>query len=338
MEDEDPGKAMEILLARYEDKQAQASAIVSQVANIRRHILLNNSYRRPGYTEEIRALMKGMNEWSEDYQRLQRLLTFSLLKQHSVYMDKKPFLENQEANKTLKLIRPCKAALYDFKTPKDIYTSHHKNVRERVRAQQFHRLKEREHYTFSITEAETYIQKARSVLQQPILSPETYYDIAAALCLLSGRRNFEILKELSIQPGKTEYQARVYGLCKKQVQGRPDCEGVDIPLLCPYWEFEFGLATLRNFRDWIDEPNSARISGKTSRGISNACFRLFGRKLSHTQKRNIYSEMAYLNKENNGFLVGEESCSKNFWIASALGHTLPSPCVTNRYQIMTMSL
>lgn len=337
MEEKDPEKALGDLLALYSDPYESAAAICSTIANTRRLITRQERYRHPEYEAKLVALMSTMDKWSEDHQRLERLLCAPLAKQQGVFMSRAKYLESPEADEALKQLRPVQDPVYDFVAPGPIMRAARVQREARIMGQQYHTNRERSFYRFSITEAEQYLSTARSVLRCPVDSPSAYYELVASLGILTGRRNYEIMVTLGMYPGPTVLQASVVGICKKAF-GReryetPCC----IPLLAPYDDVWNALEKLRAYRSYEVNDDCTVVSGHSSKGISRACKRLFGRVLTHTQKRNIYSEMAYRDKENNGFRTGANSCSKNAWIAAALVHVPSFRGHTCRYQAMTVT-
>lgn len=335
MDNEDPQGGLCDLLVCYDDPFASASKLCSMIANTRRFITSQDRYRHPDYVSKVQELMSPMHRWSEDYQRLEFLLHAPLRRQQSVYISKIPYLVNDAADSLLKEIRPCQDPFYEFVLPRQIMREARAQREQRMLGQQYHMNHERDFYQFSVAEGQQYITTARSVLRNTIDSPSSYYEMIAAVGFLTGRRNYEVMVTINLYPGPMILQANVVGLCKKGISRQYEAP-VPIPLLAPYPEIDEALYKIRNYRSYEDRDCGV-VSGNSSRGISRACKRLFGRVLSHTQKRNMYSELAYRDKENNGFCVGNQSCSKNAWVAAALGHVPNFGGHTCRYQTMTMT-
>lgn len=323
----DPEGALKFLLGRYTDPFKSASAICSAIGSARRFIVSNDSNRNSDYEGAVAALVEKAS--SQDKERLQSLIDSSLLIQHGVYMSKKPFLEDKALDKELHQICPCKVVMYRFKAPDEIVEAYRANRNERMQSQHHHQNQDRAAYHLDLQESEKWLETCRKTLLCPVTSVHDYYNVAAALGLVSGRRNYEILKTLTLQPAEHKYQAKVGGIAKQKFQDQH--KEYTIPLLCPYEEFERGMMNLRAFRDVTGDCSV--ISGKYGKGINRATSRLFGRGLNHTQKRNIYVELAYLNKENNGYMTGENSCSKEAWVGAALCH-VPAFTSNSAYQAM----
>jgi len=312
LDDKDPEGAMEYLLNRYEDPLKSACAIHSNIGKVRRHIALNEDNRNKNYVELVTAIAeKATNKNDQD--DLANLLAAPLLKQHAVYMSKKPFLQDKELDKELHEVRPCKVVMYRFKTPNHIIEAYRSNRKERVKSQHNHQNKDAAAYNVSHEEIDSFVKTAREVMATPVRDGQQYHECSAALGLVTGRRNFEILKTATIAPVEGfSYQAKVSGIAKRKFMDDPV---FTIPLLCPYKEVEHALQSLRNYRQ-ID--GNCEQAGKHYEGITRATRRLFKRSLDHTEKRSIYIEHAYVNRENNGFMAN--GCSKKMWNKMALCH------------------
>ena len=98
-----------------------------------------------------------------------------------------------------------------------------------------------------------------------------------ALCLLTGRRKWEIVNTLRIRSVDGEpYQARIEGLCKSKDRG----QSIVIPLLAPIDVIITGLVKVRRFE------GSIKHGSYTVKSI-------FGKSISHTMFRDLYATAAY---------------------------------------------
>lgn len=327
--------AVHFLLGRY-DTTTQAHTIRSMFERCKRLYLKDPSHRRAKYEEEIRALIEEVKSDSpdpdaeEDVRRLTKLLQASLLEQNRVYStNKSRYLLNKEADATLHTIRPACTVFYDFVLPEAIVQDafNHSNKR---RAQRMLQTDGKE-YNFSLAEVDEMIRAAKAAIDTDITRPREYYRVIAALGILSGRRAFEIAKTMSYSQGPTPFQATVTGTTKGNALKSEQVYSV--PLLVPYTSFATAMDKLRAFRTveglCDDQP---MISIRA--GVNIETKKLFKRSLSHTQKRNIYSEMAYRDRENNGFVA--QGCSKAAWVKMALCHDLIFMDPTSTYSSMTI--
>ena len=63
---------------------------------------------------------------------------------------------------------------------------------------------------------------------------------------------------------------------------------------------------------------------------------LFGKSMNHTTKRNLYTELAWRDRETkNKFMIGDAACSPLYWRAHALGVTTRN--LVNHYSIMSVN-
>lgn len=327
--------AVNFLLGRY-DPLSQPHTIRSMFERCKRLYLKDPSNRRAQYEEEILTLINDVTFNSpdetaeEDIRRLNNLLEATLLQQNQVYCTpKSPYLLDPEADATLHTIRPACTVFYDFILPESIVRDaflHGKRQRTSRMLQT-----DGKQYNFSIAEVDEMIRIAKTQITVDIARPSDYFSVIAALGLLSGRRTFEIAKTLVYSPGPTPLQATVSGIAKGNAL-KSEQDHV-IPILTTYNNFASAIAKVRAFRTiegFCDDGPMASVR----HGVSLATKRLFGRSLSHTQKRNIYSEMAYRDKENNAFMA--PGCSKGAWIKLALCHDLVFPDPTSTYASMTI--
>lgn len=142
----------------------------------------------------------------------------------------------------------------------------------------------------------------------------------------------EIVVSMTMYPSSHPYQAQVIGLCKN---GPGSKDVITIPLLAPYSIIEKKFREIREYRN-LSGMNVKEVSSRIGSSLSLATKRLFKRSLVHTQKRNLYAEMCYLKRNSqNGFLIGNQSCSKYRWVAHALGHAPSRMTNTMCYQVMT---
>lgn len=335
--DRDPDGAIQVLLGRY-DPIADASRLVGAYYNARRRYLNNDSNRRAEYEQEIRALIRDVTSASdspdtdteEDIRRLNRLLTCSLLEQNRVYgSPKSQYLLNEEADQILHTINPACKFFYDYVLPESIILESRKTaVARRVTRMLQADGKE---YNFQLAELEEMVRIARDELNSTITRARDYYRMIIAVQLVSGRRTVEVLQAMHYSAGPTPFQARVSGITKGRALKHE--EVYNIPLLVPYSSFASAMDKIRAYRTIegtsFDKPmTTARCS------ILHYAKQLFGRSLTHTQKRNIYLEMAYRDKENNGFIA--QGCSREAWCKLALCQDLIFRDATSTYQAMTV--
>jgi hypothetical protein len=330
MEDQDPEGAVKLLLGFYDDHINQSVAIYVYWSSIRQAIASDDKYRSRHYHSRLADLMSRVSK--DDYDRLAVLYNAPLKSQHRVSIQKRQFLHNREHDQELKDIKPVKSYMYEFLLPQEIVTdAMHQNHLAMVEAQT-HQRQPLETYHMTEAEAINIIETSIAVLHENLVEEKDYWKNLVALQIVSGRRNYEILMSLEYNRSSHPYQANVKGILKKKQMGEKDGVVYTIPLLCTYDLFQKAMNRFRDIKDiyGTSKEISSMIGGK----LNTACRRLFGRNLTHTQKRNVYSEMAWRRRlTENHYLIDDQSCSKSMWIINALAHDVTFS-VHERYQTM----
>lgn len=330
MDDHDPEGAMKLLLSYYDDPINQSVAIYGYWSSIRQAICADNRYRSKHYFPRLASIMERSSQ--DDYDRLKVLYNAPLKAQHRISIQKKPFLQDRRLDQELKDLKPVKSYMYDFVLPPEIVSdAMHQNHLSMIEAQS-HQRQPLESYKMSEAKAIDIIETCIGVLSDNLIDESDYWKNMVALQIVSGRRNYEILMTLNYTRASHPFQANVSGILKKKTLSDQDNTVYTIPLLCSYALFQKAMDRFRDVRDVYGTPKevSSMLGGK----LNTACKRMFGRRLTHTQKRNIYSEMAYRRRhEENHFLINDQSCSKSMWIVQALAHDITFS-VHERYQTM----
>lgn len=223
-----------------------------------------------------------------------------------------------------------------FKLPTDIVDERTRIGLERAQMNQQHQLKDRSEYNFTKDEVDSIFEKVYDILNNlgSITNTKKYYDVIVALQLASGRRNYEVMNCLEYSPSSHPYQANVKNICKKDKTVDP--VEYTIPLHVEYKVFDHAMREARKFRN-VSDKSPSEVNSSYGPRILAASTRLFGRRLTHTQKRNLYVEMAHMNRATNNYLVGSQSCSKGVWASHALCHSISKARnVTERYQTMVI--
>ena len=339
LQDGNPQQAIDCLLERYERDLSKALTMYGAWKRIRVSIVHDDANRNINFENEIRNFLSSDLSISQsDFEKIGLYLQMSLRKQHTIQTSRKPYLENREQDLHIKNIRPVFPAFYEFQLPEIYIKAKSEQELYRTEQKQMHQAKPREFYNFTLEEVGQILEKVLNVLNSISKAPLTasmYYDLFNAVQLVSGRRNYEIAKTLEYRRNDFTYQASVRGLAKND-HGSKDW--IDIPLLCKYDVFEEKMDLLRSFKS-LDGVDMKACDTMIGTGIRNSCRRLFGRMLTHTQKRNLYAELAWSRRKLNFFLYGNESCSKFVWFAKALGHRLTFRCMKNTqsYQVITIN-
>lgn len=312
------------------------------MGRVRYLIMHDDANRRPDYITDLKFAFKDVPMSSSDFTKLGELMGMPLFKQHKVYMDRRPYFSDDELNKRLKEIKPLPPAFYEFGLPEEYAAAKRKHVLKRAEDKQKQQVKDKSFYTITTEEVNRIIALANATVYkhailhayEPLTNSNDYFDLFVSIQLMCGRRAFEIGKTLRYMPGPTEYQARVSGICKNDHGGE---DWINIPILCKYEWFKAAMDKLRAFNDY-SVCDVIQFSAAVSSKQAPADMRVYSRRLVHTQKRNLYSELAWSQREQSRFLVGEESVAKNVWIGMALGHRLNfhNISTTASYQVMNI--
>lgn len=325
------------MLSQYPDQKASARAIYSMWTRVRKIMLDEELVCGDYYLPRLEKLIDEATI-EEDRIKLEKLKACSLSDQHKVSISTTPFLEDEDLDDWLKSLEPCDMLFHRFQIPSDICHERFKQERSRAKLNQEHRLKARSQYKITEQQLEEIFDLAADVVQfaVDITNTKKYYEVVVALQLVSGRRNYEIMSSLEYHPGPTPYQAVVSGICKKTIDEL--VEGVEdeyvIPLTVEYSLFKRAMDNIRKFKS-LRGLSPSQVNSSYGASVLAASDRLFNRRLTHSQKRNLYIEKAYKMRNINQFCIGSESCSKHRWAAMALCHaSVRAPDVTQRYQTM----
>lgn len=327
-EQHDAASALARLFDAYKTDDKMA-ACYNMWGGVRHDLLQNNGNRDPNFHPRLMALMAECSRM--DQVKLLELDMQPLADQHNIISSKKPYLTSSEHDAQLKLISPMPRWYHDFAFPADKYAIKKQLTDQRNIAARHHELKPKEEYIMSRADADSIIEKACAVLAlPPISNDKEYYNTMAALLVVSGRRNCDIAARSSFYPTSHPYQTTVQGL-SKQLKTTAPCV---IPLLCPYAVFIAKFREVRAFKD-LDSLSSRELANVISSKINSAMKRVTGVVLRHTKRRNMYAQMCYERRDSeNGFLTGDQACSRSVWFVHALGHAMPDLSSTERYDLM----
>lgn len=320
-DERDAVKAMAIFEDHYKDHLPRSR--MTAYHQIRKEVYDNDENRNKYYAERIEAFRASHQATltEEDHAKLNELLAMPLKKQNQVEQSFRSYLSTRDLSKELREIRSCIAPLYQFKMPVEWKREAVADIKARRLVLQgvLKDRKNRGHFKITNDDLNTIVEKARSKVIQTSakgMTKRLYAELVASLMILTGRRLVEICKTLTLYPVENEeFQARVSGIAKTRI-GQPTSEVAVIPLLAPFEVLQDALLRIREFRQFFTNEECAL---KVSPCSSRACVRLFGLKLSHTVRRNIYLEAAYLRREEeNHFLVNDKSVPRRQWMNMAL--------------------
>ncbi len=313
-------KATNNYVAFYETRPFRAR--LNAYHQIRKQVYDDDNNRNKYYFDRVATFMEDYKDelTEEDVFKLKRLLRLPLNKQNQIEHSFKSYLSTRQLSLKLREIRTCIAPLYDFKMPPDWKSQATRQVKARREILQgVSTTRENEgHFKLSNEQLMDIIIKAREIVDSPTITKKTkeYPNLIVSLMILTGRRLVEVCKTMTLLPVEgNEFQARVDGIAKR----REDQQGIlsdVIPLLHPLSKIQEALESARRHKQYTSNEECAL---KMASCTTAATTRLFGCRLSHTARRNIYLEAAYENKEKESrFLVGDHAVSKRQWMNMAL--------------------
>lgn len=300
----------------------------------RMQILHNETNRDPQFEDRVLSLMRRSTSRSDE-ELLDTFMNMSTADQHKILIRKKPYLRDMNHDTELKTYSPLIKEFYMFSFPTDMEMWFRELESSRNKKAVMHDLAPSDEYTVSKDDIDFILETSIDTIRIVSISTiKQYFEVVVALQILTGRRSTEIINSLQIQQCPHKYQALVKGILKDFT--RLDTV-ITIPLLYDYETIENALNIVREYRDY-SELSNIEIHNATSSSVLNASVRLFNRRLTHTQKRNIYAEIAFSQRMTHNLFF--PICSKEAWVSLALGHSTGNSSIgtTQRYQLMNINL
>jgi hypothetical protein len=264
-------------------------------------------------------------EDEEDVDKIENVIGMSLLEQNRLCCSTRALFEDEDLDEAFKGIKPCASGFYDFVLPRHI-TDQYATMQEQKRTNRIIN----ESQSMAMVDVNDIVDKALEIVRAcKVESSSDYYSTMSALRILSGRRTFELTCTLHWEAvDGFPFQARVWGIAKKGVLdfAAGEQEVFAIPLLCSYEEFDAALSAARAAHR-VDPPSDSQGAKIASSSIGRTTKRLYG--LTHTSTRNVYAEVAWQRRGENGF---RPTVSKEAWVKLALCHELVFADVTSVYK------
>jgi hypothetical protein len=318
MEERDVEGAMAHILAVTQDDPAKRRRAVFD--NVRSRILRQEHYRNPEGYAQLQQLAMRDDLSPTDRVKLQTLL-FKPLHFMRWAQVHRCFLTDPDVQAKLAEIPIVKDPFYEFDCPENIKLLVNASIQDGVNENHCHKKKSAETYRFTPEEVNKMIEDAVTLIQQDLAweKRSNSLRLLECLCLLTGRRKWELCSSLKIRTVKdSEYQADVQGI-GKNLLGIFDDGWIRIPLLAPISVVIRGITNLRLYDHTMGRYNGFK--------------KLFPR-LTHTHYRDLYSEKCYELREINKFCQGD-SCSQLEWRRRALNITMA--ILANRYSTMLIT-
>lgn len=319
----DPEAAVNKLLSKYEDPfGVDAERCYSMWKKARHSILSVQENRHPEYFGKLGSL-KDQLEVVGDIDFITKLEGSTLSYCHYVQSNRsRQFLSTLELDRQLKLILPVVDNFYEFVLPPQVGTTakqiEQRSVLARHGGTHSRRTARLTNQQLGAIES-TCVNIVHAVPRLDRLSPSDVADLCLALMVVTGRRLSEVLYTASFGPVPSQpYQSIVTGLLKDM-----DGDGIHrIPLVMDYTPIHHAMICLRNHANTATGER-ARVRGPI----------VFGVKLTHTERRNVYAELCWQRRNVNGFAMG---CSKVLFTNKALCHGEGDFNTTTGYMAMTM--
>lgn len=255
-------------------------------SNVRKVILRTPEYERSKWREEVPAELRTKPGHYVHW--------ITTNKRHPLYEELKGFRVMQDP-------------FYEFDCPEETKKERQAGDRVHLDRHNTHQKKPREFYHFTEEEIDQMRIKAIDYIQSDVDTTKlcNFGRMLACLSLLTGRRKWELACTLKMRTVKDQpFQAEVSGIAKGFDE---QDEWFRIPLLAPFAVVITGVVKARRY----PKIKMGRY-GPTSNNF-------FGRPMTHTMYRDIYSETAYKERLTvNHFRVGDESCGPSYWRQKAL--------------------
>lgn len=287
------------------------------------YIIKDDDNRDPEYIGKLEAFKSSL-QLECDIAFVEKLAESSLQYQHKIQSStlKKRFLSTVELDRQIKLLHPLVSSFYDFKLPpmvgvmrKQIQSASsisrhmgtHPSRISRISHDDLLRIKT------------TCIRIVEQVQMEEKPTKNMIADMCLALMIITGRRLSEILSAASFECiDGLNYQVAVTGLLKSW-----DPEEVyAIPVLIPSYQVVAAMGFFRRY-----------VTGTTYDMARRRSVIAYGCKLTHTERRNVYTELVWAERSTNGFATG---CSKIMFSNKALCHEAGDFKTTAGYMAMTI--
>lgn len=314
-------QAADDLISFYGSDDAEIRRVYVQFKAVRRAITLDDSNHNPNYFRDMRAFIESLTDF-RDISAASNVLRMSLQDQARLHhcKNKNRTMTTWPLEAEFRAIRPVINGFYDFKLDPE-----YSQIANEVDAA---------HREYRHTHAETItkdqmnkikndcIRLASSIPDKEYPSREDVSKLLCALLILTGRRLVEVTKSVTFNPVMgLDLQAKVSGILKK-AHGERDAI-YTIPLLAPF-------PVVKKAVDYLRAHVHPGI--ETNYGFANEP--TYGRKLDHNMRRNVYIELAFLDRFNSRFA---EYNSKVSFANLALRHTEGAFDTTSVYMSMVVN-
>jgi hypothetical protein len=277
--------------------------------NVRKKIIRNSKYYLPDAIDQLRALSDDTQYPISDRMRLKKIIQECPFHKILWFQNNKRAFHHLEFNAKFKSIRLFCDPFYDFKCPEELFEETRNNEIDDIQDRHMHRhsRKSTKDFEFTDEQVDAMVETARDYIYSTTdwKQRSNSLRLVECLCLLTGRRKWEIISTLQIRsvPG-FPYQAEIRGIAKSQSAAIQEDNWARIPLLAPIEDIVRGIAQVR-------EAIHTHTFARYTLGHS-----LFPDNMNHTTFRDIFSSTTYRFRHINKFK--DSSCSEIGWKKQAL--------------------
>lgn len=301
MVEKQPERALSIIktLKQHED----AERIYSAVRNIRQKIMRDPAHENPAARAHLKVMAANPNLHPNDRTKLKVLLKEPAHKIHWLQKSH-PFLD-KTLNDQFAALRVFNDPFYEFDADRQTIRQATDDKIEHINQSHRH---ERRHRTYNYDDdaIDGMIRTAVEWIHRDDVRWETMVNskmLLEALCLLTGRRKWELCSTLKIRSVlESDLQAEISGVCKKRNDVFYPDTWYRVPLLAPLRTIVRGLSNLRKV---VHAPGQYAAHKK-----------LFPQ-LWHTAYRDIFARRAFRDRAINKFLEGMD-CSESYFKSQCL--------------------
>lgn len=255
----------------------------------RQKALADDTHREPRYLQRVRHFQHlHYSPQDPEWDKLNTLMEGPLRTQYRVETSPDAYLTDPERDEALKEIRCMPDAFYEYRMPTWV-------IDEAQERQNFRREFKHSHVV-TIANVQTLFSRAQNWREY-----SHPWELVACALLLCGRRIEEVTTTLHWE-AESNFVIKIRGLVKQR-----NGDGV-IPILIPYRDFTELMARIREH---------CLPTTSTTHRLKPAFLRVYGEWLNHTQRRNIYCELAYRLRYESGFFP---ELSRVMWFDKALCH------------------
>jgi len=320
----DPQAAVETIVGEAKQVGLTNLQIYTFFGTIRQKMLKTPSMENPGWKDQITDIMKSFypdpTVSDVDKRKLMGLLKKPISKVHWATASHS-FTKDPRIKSRMSEVKVMMPSFYEFVCPAEISAKAVTEKIARTVKSNEHDIYDKDYYNFTEADMDKMIEDSVNYINsnQDWTKPTNSSRLISGLCLLTGRRKWEIASTIQVRGvSESDYQVEIRGLCKTHL----DDEWRRIPVLVPYSTIIKGIVQARMY------THKGRVGNEGG-------YHLFAKPLTHTMYRSLYSDRAHRDRHLSKFLVGSESCAPSLWKSKALGIDIYN--YTHHYNVASVS-